>query len=286
MLKDSSYFKKSTGDEAGAATKKGFINSQNTGKVYFAAWSMDVKVEGENVVRHLDTTTHNHGSGANAPAPWPFMSKAAMSNPNHPCVKSGDVKKVQEACPKPAKSKARGGVAGPADNTSAACCSARKCMLVPYRPKSRCSGCKGKTGHHPVPVAELSDPRKKGQTRGDARFPEYSAGKGPAICVTGKDHDSRTASGLLMEHGRVGAEFTKNRNDAIGDAETYEFREGSEAAAQAVADTTGCDKACIKRQLDDAHRGMGINADSECRRSSQKADVAKKKPKAKTRAAG
>ena len=33
------------------------------GKVYFNAWSMDVKVEGENVVRHLDMTTHNHGSG-------------------------------------------------------------------------------------------------------------------------------------------------------------------------------------------------------------------------------
>ena len=57
MLKNKSYFKKSTGDEAGCAAKKGVITSVNRGKVYFIAWSMDVKVEGENVVRHLDMTT-------------------------------------------------------------------------------------------------------------------------------------------------------------------------------------------------------------------------------------
>src|SRR5215475_4626364 len=40
MLKNQSYFKKSTGDEAGCAPKKGMINSTNTGKVFFKAWSM------------------------------------------------------------------------------------------------------------------------------------------------------------------------------------------------------------------------------------------------------
>src|SRR5947208_7261243 len=60
MLKNKSYFKKSTGDEAGCAPKKGVVTSKNMGKVYFNAWSMDVKFEGENVVRNLDITTHNH----------------------------------------------------------------------------------------------------------------------------------------------------------------------------------------------------------------------------------
>src|SRR5689334_6444553 len=50
MLRDKSYFKKSMGDEAGRAPKKGVITSENMGKVYFNSWSMDVKVEGENVV--------------------------------------------------------------------------------------------------------------------------------------------------------------------------------------------------------------------------------------------
>src|SRR3954454_15235118 len=50
MLKDKSYFKRSMGDEAGCAPKKGVVTSVNMGKVYFVMWSMDVKVEGENVV--------------------------------------------------------------------------------------------------------------------------------------------------------------------------------------------------------------------------------------------
>src|SRR5688572_7474716 len=49
MLKDKSCFKKSSGDEAGSAPKKNAITSKIQGKVYFNAWSMDVKFEGENV---------------------------------------------------------------------------------------------------------------------------------------------------------------------------------------------------------------------------------------------
>lgn len=62
MLKDKSCFKTSTGDEAGSAPKKGLITSKIKGKAYFVSWSMDVKFEGENVVRHMDMTTHNHMS--------------------------------------------------------------------------------------------------------------------------------------------------------------------------------------------------------------------------------
>ncbi|MDB5976450.1 MAG: hypothetical protein JWR07_3210 [Nevskia sp.] len=73
MLKNKSYFKKSTGDEAGCAPKKGVITSTNMGKVYFNAWSMDVKIEGENVVRHFDLTTHNHASSPGQTPPFPEM---------------------------------------------------------------------------------------------------------------------------------------------------------------------------------------------------------------------
>ncbi|RON22545.1 hypothetical protein BK663_26065 [Pseudomonas lini] len=54
MLKNRSYVKTSYGDEAGCAPKKGVITSKIKGKVYFTSWSMDVKFEGENVVRHMD----------------------------------------------------------------------------------------------------------------------------------------------------------------------------------------------------------------------------------------
>ena len=43
MLKDKSYFKQSTGDEAGSAAKKGVVTGVNRGKVYSNSWSMNVK---------------------------------------------------------------------------------------------------------------------------------------------------------------------------------------------------------------------------------------------------
>src|SRR5437868_14804016 len=42
MLKNTSYFKTSTGDEAGCAPKKGVVTSKIKGKVNFQSWSMDV----------------------------------------------------------------------------------------------------------------------------------------------------------------------------------------------------------------------------------------------------
>lgn len=98
MLKNKSYFKKSTGDEAGCAAKKGVISSKNTGKVYFVKWSMNVKFEGENVDRHLDMTTDNHGSPmANEAVPWPQVSRMSLENlRNKPCNKSCPKKPSKE----------------------------------------------------------------------------------------------------------------------------------------------------------------------------------------------
>lgn len=75
MMKDSSPFSKTSGNEAGNAPKKGVITSKNTGKAFFNSWSMDVKVEGSNVVRHLDLMTHNHGSKPGNTPPWPYTDE-------------------------------------------------------------------------------------------------------------------------------------------------------------------------------------------------------------------
>lgn len=82
MLKNKSCFKKSTGDEPGCAPMKGVITHKNTGKVYFTMWSMNVKVEGENVVRMLDLTTHNHaGSIPGNTPPWPYTDQVSVPKP-------------------------------------------------------------------------------------------------------------------------------------------------------------------------------------------------------------
>src|SRR5262249_35111673 len=63
MLKDKSYFKKCTGDEPATKTLgQGTVTHTITGKVYFISWSMNILIEEENVVRHLDRTTSNHAS--------------------------------------------------------------------------------------------------------------------------------------------------------------------------------------------------------------------------------
>jgi hypothetical protein len=78
MLKNKSYFKKSTGDEAGCAPLKGVLTHKNMGKVYFNSWSMDVVFEAENVVRHLDLTTHNHYCSPSPPNSPPWVHIAMM----------------------------------------------------------------------------------------------------------------------------------------------------------------------------------------------------------------
>lgn len=97
MLKNKSCFKKSTGDEAGSAPKKGVVTSTNTGKVYFTSWSMSVKFEGENVDRNLDLTTHNHSAKAPGQTP-PFPEADGTSPP--PTDPDHDVKCAIKKCDK------------------------------------------------------------------------------------------------------------------------------------------------------------------------------------------
>ncbi len=92
-LAQQSYYKPSAlGNEA--ATRSfgaSVVTHQITGKTYFQAWSMDVKIEGKNVCRHIDITTSNHGSypGATPPAPTAEQQAALdrmdEADPKCPC---------------------------------------------------------------------------------------------------------------------------------------------------------------------------------------------------------
>ncbi len=60
-LRDVSYLADSIGNEP--ATRNlgmGLATQTIKGKAFFTAWSLDVKVEGLNVCRHIDAMTHNH----------------------------------------------------------------------------------------------------------------------------------------------------------------------------------------------------------------------------------
>ncbi|MEQ6250653.1 PAAR-like domain-containing protein [Sulfitobacter sp. HNIBRBA3233] len=94
-LKNTSYFTKTTGDEAGAAAKKGVVSSKNTGKAYSQAFSMNVKAEGKNLTRFSDIQTDNHGSPPNSP-PWPKIAAIHMPGGEDPC--KGNKEAIETNC--------------------------------------------------------------------------------------------------------------------------------------------------------------------------------------------
>ncbi len=195
MLKNKSYFKQSMGDEAGCAPKKGVITSTNRGKVYFIAWSMDVKFEGENVVRNLDMTTHNHASKS-ATGAVPTVH-AAMVSPGWNAASCADEIIEEQAACKDFDPYKKGSVCAAAGMTKGVrslteqqhlanakaiqsaprpekattkrekalgCLRARRCRLVPYSPKDQ-KGTKGccpsQTPDHILPKASFKGTDKR-----------------------------------------------------------------------------------------------------------------------------
>ena len=247
MLKNKSYFKKSTGDEAGSAPKKGVITSTNRGKVYFNAWSMDVKFEGQNVVRHLDLTTHNHASQTGQTPPWPFMDSMAHSS-DDPCAKEKE--KEQEACKgykpdgdkdpcppgrKRYRSDANKATVYAEKIRQNPCAKARRCKLQPFNKTKKGKGgcCPGQTGHHLIPKASF-----KGVS-------SYSKRTAPCICVEGAGHSIGTHG---MMHRCQSYSALKMINPTL--------RKVTNAAAgvvKVVFPESGCDPKCIKAQLQQYH---------------------------------
>jgi hypothetical protein len=73
MGKQSSNFKTSSGNEVAQSTGGGVVTAQVQGKAYFQSFAMNVMIEGEPAVRHLDLVTHNHAGPQppnTPPTPW------------------------------------------------------------------------------------------------------------------------------------------------------------------------------------------------------------------------
>jgi len=274
--KDKSCFKKSSGDEAGAAPKKGVKSSKNTGKVYFTSWSSDVKFEGENAVRHLDTTTNNHGSLANEAVPWPFVDEQSTSVMKD-C--QGDIDKEKAACSEYEPHKAGGkdvckeaGVGSDFTRAKGAtttrtkkasadpCMAARKCRLLPFnaKPEDGIKGCcPAQTGDHIVPKSSFF------QTSVDAGdfmggWEQYKINDAPCMCLEG---GSCTGShGLRHAHHKA---FSKV---ASGDPVPFNT-EVEHCAAGAKKVAPACNQACIEAQLKEGHKKMGEDPPKDVKHS-------------------
>ncbi len=253
MLKNKSYFKKSMGGSAGCAAKKGVITSTNRGKVYFTMWSMDVKLEGENAVRHFDMTTHNHMSIPGNSPPWLFMDTMATGGPD-PCKDQRD--EVEKACKKAYDdSKHADGALNHAawkrNKCESPCKEKMDCTLAPFN--TGC--CDGKTPHH---LLEAHAVYKKGGRASKTLEPSiaaqgvsYNDTEAPCICVTGPRHS--------MEHGQF-HRFQGQMEAAFDQKKgTWNYQEARDAgldahkAVKPECNDTPEKQACNKHQMDKYH---------------------------------
>ncbi|CCE23635.1 HNH/endonuclease VII fold toxin-2 domain-containing protein [Methylotuvimicrobium alcaliphilum] len=273
MLKNKSYFKKSTGDEAGSAAKKGVISSTNRGKVYFIKWSMNVKFEGENVDRHLDLTTDNHASPmANEAVPWIFSDRMAMGNigecadeKNNVESKCGDLNKPVK-CPtsgyelvearkkNSGKSKAEkqalerklGG-----EMQRDPCQKALRCFLSPYEP-NKC--CPGQTPDHLIDVksfVEAGQDRTTGKRK--PGWDKYNDKDAPSMCVEG-------GAATCSTHGVLSTKRKAFVNQMGGKGAETDLETLAIVGAVTASDTfKGCSVECLEAQLLDYHRKVQDN---------------------------
>jgi hypothetical protein len=260
MLKSKSCFKKSSGDEAGSAPKKGVITSKNTGKVFFNSWSMDVKIEGENADRNLDLTTNNHASMPGDTPPWPYIDKTAFGvDAAYACQK--EIGKEHDAC--------SGKTAEQACDDKA-CQDARACMLVPYETKGKSNCCPGKTGHHLLPNCLVQNERGKISSNVPGLINEgndaYTLNKGACVCVDG-------SSNHLGTHGEI-HEKTKEKLIPLltRPGKDMTFEEAKSAVAEVHTEvikkddgTPQCSKECIEAQLDSSFNRHSTGEEIEVR---------------------
>jgi len=265
MLKDKSYFKRSTGDEAGCAPKKGVLTSVNRGKIYFTSWSMDVKFEGENVVRHLDMTTHNHASQPSNTIPWLYSDEMDPSQVPENCRKMAD--NFNDKCGKhvkthPDKSMNLAGT-NRAMCDDGECKEARGCVLTPYN----LGCCDVKTPHHVVPKSQF---KLRGATTYTLPSGEsYDPDKAPCICEDGTSHSTgkhgdihEETNNLTVNHASV---IEKVTGKAISSDATWKASEAEEVGAKAVEKVTKCPKECTEAQVRKGHENMGVKPDSKIR---------------------
>ena len=244
MLKNKSYFKKSTGDEAGSAAKKGVVTSTNRGKVYFTSWSMDVKVEGENVVRHLDLTTHNHMSSPPNTPPW-FHTDEMFFGDFAKCEK--EVGDAREAC---GGDRDGGKNLQKEPNCSEDCREKMGCILVPKGKDKKYCCPEENTGDHMI-----EDHMVRHKPAGEKRkvpMPDFAhiadmpggAYRGaPTACVDGGRYKKRHGIGHAVRGARENAHIGQDLDYAT--AKEWAL----EGHAQQFPNA-GCSKPCLEAQLD------------------------------------
>ncbi|QTT88452.1 PAAR-like domain-containing protein [Pseudomonas chlororaphis] len=252
MLKNKSYFKTSYGDEAGCAPKKGVVTSKIKGKVYFTSWSMDVKFEGENVVRNLDMTTHNHASMPGNSPPWPYIDQMTPAQLKK-C--EGDIQREQKACGYDEETKKY-------TKTTDECCEdtacqeARKCMLLPHDGDKKIGAspncCEGQTAHHIV--------EKHVFIKNEKVLPQFNGYKhyrAPCVCAKGTRYEEQHGGFHALQGKRELAAMAlakKNGTDTEFSWTYGQVKSAGIASHKKVFPASNCSGDCLNAQIDTYHQ--------------------------------
>lgn len=250
MLKNKSYFKTSTGNEAGCAAKKGFVTSKIKGKAYFTSWSMDVKFEGENIVRHLDMTTHNHASPmGNESVPWLHVDKMSEA--------------VQKACSKEIKKAVKACKGKSPKKCGEECRKAQKCLLVRKLDDKKVCCKPDTTGHHLIEDhwVKGNDDFDYRSNRATSSFPKqslrgYKQTVRTAPCVCTNAERSKGKHGVM--HDVQGVFEESSLPGGARQDEPWNYGAGKEAALWAHQEAfpdSRCSDECLEAQLDDFYGG-------------------------------
>lgn len=294
LLKNKSFFKTSTGNEAGCAAKKGVVTGKIKGKAYFIAWSMDVKVEGENVVRHLDMTTHNHGSPITNTPPIIHLDRLALILSNMGDCEDEIVKIMEKCVPWEEKAvcPSSEGVLKSKGFQEESKSYVKEVLENEYKPSEvkawkteaqrivdveleyyaleiqdneclKALSCalttfnRGKKDCCPHQTPEHLIPAAQfGKNRGEEGTLGYKARHAPTLCATGGK--STATHGLL---GAARAEYMDERNiPRDTDEEVWTVRDSAKCGSHAVEEVyKQCRKECIESQLIMGHEDIGIN---------------------------
>ena len=262
MLKNKSYFKSSSGDEAGKTQKKGILTSKLTGKAYFQAWSMNVKFQKKNVCRHFDVMTCNHGSIPGNVPTWPYLDQQYMFS-SDPCRR--DESTVAFSCSGDHEK----------DCKNEDCRKAKNCMLVPHTPTGKQQGCcksppPKQTPHHLIEVHCFTEAGQRSSGVRVTGFDLYNDKKAPCVCVDGsryKDQHGKMHA-IQNTHEKNMMDSEGPRSQMGGKSNRWNYGEAKKAALHAHGktfqnnDEAQCSKECLEKQIDSYHRQVGCKSDN------------------------
>ena len=254
MLKDQSVFKKSTGNEA-ATRSLGMAVVTHTiqGEASFVAWSEDVKIEGQNVDRHLDLMVQNEQCNTANVLPWTYLDRMALAKSTGKC--NDEIDNVQGACgdlsqgikcpPRGNMGKEKYALTIEQDP----CQRALRCMMVPFRKKSKSMCCDPQTPDHVVPASMFFQVRRGGRKfTGCTDYVDHDA---PCVCAEGGK--SHATHGLL---GRARKSYMKKRK--LDRQRTWSLGDAAKCAGASTEKVfKQCRASCVEAQVLQQHKSMG-----------------------------